>query len=45
MFELPSRTDVAKCVINRETIERGMKPLLISKGGSAIVEPPAEESA
>ena len=26
MFELPSRGDVAKCVINRETIEHGLRP-------------------
>jgi ATP-dependent Clp protease ATP-binding subunit ClpX len=45
MFELPSRADVAKCVINRETIEHGLKPILISATGQAIVDAPAEESA
>jgi len=45
MFELPSRRDVAKVVINRETIEMGLKPLLISAAGQALVDAPAQESA
>jgi len=45
MFELPSRRDVAKCVINRETIEHGLKPTLVSASGQAIVDEPAQESA
>ncbi len=45
MFELPSRKDVARCVINRETIELGLKPMLISHGGLALMDQPAEESA
>jgi ATP-dependent Clp protease ATP-binding subunit ClpX len=45
MFELPSRRDVAKCVINRDTIERGIKPTLVTAAGNAVVDTPAEESA
>jgi ATP-dependent Clp protease ATP-binding subunit ClpX len=33
MFELPSRRDVSKCVITRETIARGLKPTLVTEGG------------
>jgi ATP-dependent Clp protease ATP-binding subunit ClpX len=46
MFELPSRKDVSKCVITKETIEKGLKPTLVTSAG-ADVEPVelAEESA
>ncbi len=30
MFELPSRRDVQKCVVTKETIERGMAPTLVT---------------
>ena len=33
MFELPSREDVTKCVVTRETIENGMPPTLVAEGG------------
>jgi ATP-dependent Clp protease ATP-binding subunit ClpX len=44
MFELPSRRDVSKCVITKETIEKHLKPTLVT---SAADEPEqfAEESA
>src|SRR6187397_765483 len=29
-FELPSRRDVQKCVVTKETIERGVKPTLVT---------------
>ncbi len=29
-FELPSRTDVTKCVVTRETIEKGQPPILVT---------------
>ncbi len=29
-FELPSRGDVQKCVVTKETIERGIKPMLVT---------------
>ena len=47
MFELPSRKDVSKCVITKETIEKGLKPTLVTSAGADVVEPDelAEESA
>jgi ATP-dependent Clp protease ATP-binding subunit ClpX len=33
MFELPSRKDVNKCVITKETIERHLRPTLVTEGG------------
>ncbi|MFN0155746.1 MAG: ATP-dependent Clp protease ATP-binding subunit ClpX [Gaiella sp.] len=30
MFELPSRRDVSKCVVTRETISRGLRPTLVT---------------
>src|SRR3979411_3304354 len=46
MFELPSRKDVSKCVITKETIEKGLKPTLVTSAGADLVEPDelAEES-
>jgi ATP-dependent Clp protease ATP-binding subunit ClpX len=46
-FELPSRRDVEKCVVTRETIERGLTPTLVTQ---AVTEAEAgddvaEESA
>jgi ATP-dependent Clp protease ATP-binding subunit ClpX len=50
MFELPSRKDVSKCVITKETITRNLKPTLVTSAGAAsdADEPDdlvAEESA
>ncbi len=47
MFELPSRTDVNKCVITKETIEKHLRPTLLTEGGagSEDAEELAEESA
>jgi ATP-dependent Clp protease ATP-binding subunit ClpX len=47
MFELPSRTDVSKCVITKETISKGLKPTLVTSAEGAPVEDEelAEESA
>jgi len=48
MFELPSRTDVSKCVITKETISKGQRPTLVTSGKSAPVaeeEELEEESA
>src|SRR5438477_690995 len=47
MFELPSRKDVSKCVITKETIAKHMRPTLVTTGGPALDEPEelAEESA
>jgi ATP-dependent Clp protease ATP-binding subunit ClpX len=49
MFELPSRSDVTKCVLTKETISRGQKPTLVTTGAAAVaddeLEALAEESA
>jgi ATP-dependent Clp protease ATP-binding subunit ClpX len=36
-FELPGRTDVTKCVVTKETIEKGINPTLVTE--AAKVEP------
>jgi ATP-dependent Clp protease ATP-binding subunit ClpX len=36
MFDLPSRKDVNKCVITRETIEKHIDPTLVAEGGHAV---------
>jgi ATP-dependent Clp protease ATP-binding subunit ClpX len=33
MFELPSREDVKKCVVTHDTIERGVRPTLVTAAG------------
>src|ERR687886_732818 len=33
MFELPSRKDVSKCVITKETISKGIRPTLVTSAG------------
>ena len=38
MFELPSRKDVTKCVITKETIEKSLKPTLVTSAGAALDE-------
>ncbi len=46
MFELPSRKDVSKCVITKETILRHLKPTLVASGGLSVdFDELAEESA
>jgi ATP-dependent Clp protease ATP-binding subunit ClpX len=46
MFELPSRKDVSKCVITKETIQRHLKPTLVTSGGMSLdLDELAEESA
>jgi ATP-dependent Clp protease ATP-binding subunit ClpX len=47
MFELPSRKDVSKCAITKETIEKGVKPTLVTSAGHEIEdeEERAAESA
>jgi ATP-dependent Clp protease ATP-binding subunit ClpX len=46
MFELPSRKDVAKCVITKETISKGLRPTLVARGGGgALLDEPQSESA
>jgi ATP-dependent Clp protease ATP-binding subunit ClpX len=49
MFELPSRSDVTKCVLTKETISRGQKPTLVTSAEGVVDEELAgdlaEESA
>src|SRR5262249_27532738 len=47
MFELPSRKDVVKCAITKQTIEKGLKPTLVPSAGADddAAEELAEESA
>jgi ATP-dependent Clp protease ATP-binding subunit ClpX len=40
-FELPSRRDVKKCVVTKETIEKGLRPTLVTE--AAPEEAPPEE--
>src|SRR5918993_742052 len=41
-FELPSRRDVKKCVVTRETIEKGLAPTLVTE---AADDDPGEQAA
>jgi ATP-dependent Clp protease ATP-binding subunit ClpX len=48
MFELPSRRDVTKCVITKETISQGIRPTLVTSGGGLAdgeEDEPVEQSA
>jgi ATP-dependent Clp protease ATP-binding subunit ClpX len=45
MFELPSRKDVSKCVITKETIERNLRPTLVTSGGRALALDEIEEES
>jgi ATP-dependent Clp protease ATP-binding subunit ClpX len=36
MYEIPSRTDVVKCVVNGETIRRKTRPLLLTHSGRSV---------
>jgi ATP-dependent Clp protease ATP-binding subunit ClpX len=44
MFELPSRRDVTKCVITKETISQHIRPTLVTTGGG-MDEEPVEQTA
>ncbi len=45
MFELPSRRDVTKCVITKETISQGIRPTLVTSAAGDEPEEPAEQTA
>src|SRR5688500_19284268 len=45
MFELPSRKDVSKCVITKETIERNLRPTLVTSAGHALALDELEEES
>jgi ATP-dependent Clp protease ATP-binding subunit ClpX len=36
MFDLPSRKDVNKCVVTRETIDKNLDPTLVAEGGQTL---------
>ena len=38
MFELPSRHDVRKCVITRETVEKGLDPTLLTAADASTMQ-------
>jgi ATP-dependent Clp protease ATP-binding subunit ClpX len=42
MFELPSRRDVTKCVITKETISQGIRPTLVTSAGTYADDEPDE---
>ena len=45
-FELPSRRDVRKCVVTKDTVERGLTPTLVTEAArDGAEEELAEESA
>ena len=44
MFDLPSRRDVRKCVITRESIERGIDPTLVTEAEKAAPQRDAESA-
>ncbi len=44
-FELPSRRDVKKCVVTKETIEKGLSPTLVTEAAADEPGEPAAESA
>ncbi len=45
MFDLPSRDDVRKCVVTRETIEKGLPPTLVTEATGRIPLAEAEEES
>src|SRR5213594_3338771 len=45
MFELPSRRDVSKCVITKETIEKHLKPTLVTSAEGVADDEAISESA
>jgi ATP-dependent Clp protease ATP-binding subunit ClpX len=45
MFELPSRRDVTKCVITKETISQGIRPTLVTSAAGDVPDTPAEQTA
>ena len=47
MYEIPSRQDVNKCVVTKETIEKHLDPTLVTEGGQEldVTDELREESA
>jgi ATP-dependent Clp protease ATP-binding subunit ClpX len=44
-FELPSRRDVKKCVVTKETVEQGLRPTLVTAAAEEDTGEQAAESA
>ena len=42
-FELPSRRDVTKCVVTRETISQGRRPTLVTEATPQDIGPAGDE--
>jgi ATP-dependent Clp protease ATP-binding subunit ClpX len=42
-FELPSRRDVTKCVVTRDTIEQGLRPTLVTRAAPDESDPELDE--
>jgi ATP-dependent Clp protease ATP-binding subunit ClpX len=43
-FELPSRRDVKKCVVTKETVDRGVKPTLVTEAPDDAESPEAKSA-
>jgi ATP-dependent Clp protease ATP-binding subunit ClpX len=43
-FELPSRRDVKKCVVTKDTVERGVKPTLVTEAPDDTESPEAKSA-
>jgi ATP-dependent Clp protease ATP-binding subunit ClpX len=44
-FELPSRRDVKKCVVTRETVEKGLTPTLVTEAAPEDAEESLREES
>ena len=44
-FELPSRRDVQKCVVTKETVEKGIQPTLVTAAAAPEEDEPGEQTA
>ncbi|MFT8871765.1 MAG: ATP-dependent protease ATP-binding subunit ClpX [Sporolactobacillus sp.] len=45
MYELPSRDDIEKCIITKETVDEKVRPTLMTADGTTIVKELPKESA
>jgi ATP-dependent Clp protease ATP-binding subunit ClpX len=45
MYELPSRTNIKKCVITKEVIEQSIEPTLLTEGMEDVVISDADTEA
>jgi hypothetical protein len=43
MYEIPGRSDVRKCVVSAESVLKGQRPLMLTRGGQSIdIDSPPE---